>query len=110
MDKVWGIFKPLLSPIVTPASLELPPFRELLELCGHSGYFLNVSCVDEEDMVLATLDVQLKDVLLVRQARDKNRKVAKGQAALLLLKDMKVCFLSGAFSVYTAKLIRRQTI
>lgn len=61
-------------------------------------------------MVLATLDVQLKDVLLVRQARDKNRKVAKGQAALLLLKDMKVCFLSVAFSVYTAALIRGQTI
>ncbi|XP_020585033.1 endoribonuclease Dicer homolog 3a isoform X2 [Phalaenopsis equestris] len=88
LDKVWGIFEPLLSPIVTPESLELPPFRELLELCSCSGYFLNVSCIDEEDMVLAVLDVQLKDVLLVRRARDKNRKAAKGKAALLLLKDM----------------------
>ncbi|XP_020690291.1 endoribonuclease Dicer homolog 3a isoform X2 [Dendrobium catenatum] len=88
LDKIWVIFEPLFSPIVTPASLELPPFRELSELCSHSGYFLNVSCIDEEDMVLATLDVQLKDVLLVRRARDKNRKSAKGQAALLLLKDM----------------------
>ncbi|KAG0495856.1 hypothetical protein HPP92_000547 [Vanilla planifolia] len=61
---LWGIFEPLLSPIVTPAMLELPPFRELSELCSRSGYFLNVACVDEDDMVLVTLDVQLKDVLL----------------------------------------------
>ncbi|KAG0500438.1 hypothetical protein HPP92_000510 [Vanilla planifolia] len=85
---LWGIFEPLLSPIVTPAMLELPPFRELSELCSRSGYFLNVACVDEDDMVLVTLDVQLKDVLLVRQARNKNIKSAKGQAALLLLNDM----------------------
>ncbi|KAK8940022.1 hypothetical protein KSP40_PGU012342 [Platanthera guangdongensis] len=88
LDKVWGIFEPLLSPIVSPTSLELPPFRELLELCSHHGYFLNASCIAEEDMVLAVLDVQLQDVLLTRRARDKNRKAAKGQAALRLLKDM----------------------
>ncbi|PKA63342.1 Endoribonuclease Dicer like 3a [Apostasia shenzhenica] len=89
LEKVWGIFKPLLSPIVTPDSLELPPFRELSELCSRCGFFLNVSCTKEEDMVTAKLDVQLKDALLVRRGCDRSRKAAKGQAALLLLKDMK---------------------
>ncbi|MEI4872595.1 hypothetical protein Q8G47_28095, partial [Klebsiella pneumoniae] len=27
MDKVWRIFEPILSPIVTPDKLELPPLR-----------------------------------------------------------------------------------
>ncbi|KAH0969724.1 hypothetical protein GBA52_028320 [Prunus armeniaca] len=37
LDEVWRIFKPLLSPIVTPDKLELPPLRELIELCDSLG-------------------------------------------------------------------------
>lgn len=56
LDVVWGIFKPLLSPIVTPANLELPPFRELLQWCSKNGYFLETNCTDGEKIVVV-LDV-----------------------------------------------------
>ncbi|XP_006645199.1 endoribonuclease Dicer homolog 3a isoform X3 [Oryza brachyantha] len=88
LDVVWGIFKPLLSPIVTPENLELPPFRELIEWCGKHGYFIGINCRDQGDTVVATLDVQLKEVLLVRQGFSKKRKDAKAHAASLLLKDL----------------------
>ncbi|XP_020248629.1 endoribonuclease Dicer homolog 3a [Asparagus officinalis] len=88
LNKVWEIFKPLLSPIVTPRNLELPPVRELLELLGRRGYFLNVKFTMEGDIAVAQLSVQLEKVYLVRTGRDKKKKVAKGQAALLLLKDL----------------------
>lgn len=91
LNKVWKIFEPLLSPIVTPDNLELPPLRELSELCSHHGYFLNAKCENKGDMVVATLEVQLKDVLFVRRGCERNKKAAKGQAAVLLLKDLEVC-------------------
>ncbi|URE49672.1 Ribonuclease III domain [Musa troglodytarum] len=50
LDKVWEIFEPLLSPIATPENLELPPLRELTELCSHHGYFLNTTCTNEGDI------------------------------------------------------------
>lgn len=91
LNRVWEIFQPLLSPIVTPDNLELPPLRELTELCSHHGYFLYSTITAEGDMVDAILMVQLKDVLLVRKGGEKTKKLAKGQAAFLLLKDLEVC-------------------
>ncbi|WOL09052.1 endoribonuclease [Canna indica] len=88
LKKVWEIFQPLLSPIVTPDNLELPPLRELIELCDHHGYFLKTTCTIDGDMVVAILEVQLEDVLLIRKGSEKTKKVAKGQAAYLLLKDL----------------------
>uniref|UniRef100_A0A0E0JSJ4 Uncharacterized protein n=1 Tax=Oryza punctata TaxID=4537 RepID=A0A0E0JSJ4_ORYPU len=88
LDVVWGTFKPLLSPIVTPENLELPPYRELIEWCGKHGYFVGINCRDQGDTVVATLDVQLKEVLLVRQGFSKKRKDAKAHASSLLLKDL----------------------
>ncbi|KAG6498755.1 hypothetical protein ZIOFF_038477 [Zingiber officinale] len=88
LNRVWEIFQPLLSPIVTPNNLELPPLRELTELCSHHGYFLYTTITTEGDMVVAILKVQLKDVLLVRRGCEKTKKLAKGQAAFLLLKDL----------------------
>ncbi|VAH67451.1 unnamed protein product [Triticum turgidum subsp. durum] len=93
LEVVWGIFKPLLSPIVTPEKLELPPFRELLEWCNKSGYFLGIKCTDgikrtDGDKIEATLDVQLKETLLVRQGCGKSKKDAKAHAASMLLKDL----------------------
>ncbi|XP_039124414.1 endoribonuclease Dicer homolog 3a-like isoform X1 [Dioscorea cayenensis subsp. rotundata] len=88
MDKVWQIFKPLLSPIVTPDNFELPPMRELSELCSELGYFLAVKCLEDGEYVVAELEVQLEVVLLARRGREKNKKAAKAQAAILLLKDM----------------------
>ncbi|KAJ6793943.1 endoribonuclease Dicer-like protein 3a [Iris pallida] len=88
LHKVWEVFEPLLAPIVSPDSLELPPLRELFELCSHLGYFLNTKCMMEGDIAHVELSVQLENLLLVRNARDKNKKAAKGQAAFLLLKDL----------------------
>ncbi|XP_057957753.1 endoribonuclease Dicer homolog 3a [Malania oleifera] len=89
LDEVWRIFKPLLSPIVTPDKLELPPLRELNELCDSLGYFIKESCLSKDQVVQAELKVQLKDVLLIGQGCGRNRKDAKGLAALYLLKELK---------------------
>ncbi|XP_059641179.1 endoribonuclease Dicer homolog 3 [Cornus florida] len=88
LDEVWRIFKPILPPIATPDKLELPPLRELIELCDSLGYFIKENCIEKGKMVRAELSVQLKDVLLVGEGFGQNRKVAKGQAALHLLKDL----------------------
>ncbi|KAK4283890.1 hypothetical protein QN277_000793 [Acacia crassicarpa] len=88
LDEVWKVFKPLLSPIVTPDKLELPPLRELLELSGSLGYFVKEKCKVKGDMVHAELSFQLQDVLLVQEGRGPNKKTAKGEAAFHLLKDL----------------------
>ncbi|KAK4785139.1 hypothetical protein SAY86_001828 [Trapa natans] len=87
-DEVWRIFKPLLSPIVTPDKLELPPFRELTELCDHLGYFIREKSVPKEDIMHAEISLQLKDELLIGQGQDRSRKEAKGKAALQVLKKL----------------------
>lgn len=88
LDEVWRIFKPLLSPIVTPDKLELPPLRELIEWCDSLGYFLKQICTTKGDLVKAELILQLEDDQLVKEGCGPNRKIAKGQAALLLLKNL----------------------
>ncbi|KAM0868260.1 hypothetical protein ACQ4PT_041438 [Festuca glaucescens] len=87
LDVVWGVFRPLLSPIVTPANLELPPFRELLELCSKNGYFLETNFTNGEK-IEATLLVQLKEKLILRQSCGKSKKDAKAHAASKLLEDL----------------------
>ncbi|XP_030538472.1 endoribonuclease Dicer homolog 3-like isoform X2 [Rhodamnia argentea] len=88
LEEVWRIFEPLLSPIVTPEKLELPPWRELNELCDHLGYFLKENCVMKEETVHAEIRLQLDDVLLVGQGHERCKKNAKGKAAVHLLKQL----------------------
>ncbi|KAF7134712.1 hypothetical protein RHSIM_Rhsim08G0003600 [Rhododendron simsii] len=88
LDEVWRIFKPILSPIVTPDKLELPPLRELIELCDSLGYFIRETCIKKGEQSHAELRLQLEDVLLVGEGFGPNRKAAKGQAAFHLLKDL----------------------
>ncbi|MBA0693973.1 hypothetical protein Goari_004309 [Gossypium aridum] len=88
LDKVWRIVEPLLSPIVTPDKLELPPFRELNELCDSLGYFIKEKCKNKGEVVHAELLLQLDHDLLVGEGFDRSRKVAKGKAASCLLKDL----------------------
>ncbi|KAK2645038.1 hypothetical protein Ddye_020233 [Dipteronia dyeriana] len=88
LDEVWRIFKPLLSPIVTPDKLELPPQRELIELCDSLGYFIKEKCTSKGEIVHAELSLQLEDALLVGQGYDQSRKAARGKAALQLLKEL----------------------
>ncbi|KAF5190912.1 Endoribonuclease dicer-like protein, partial [Thalictrum thalictroides] len=88
LDNVWRIFRPLLSPIVTPEKLELPPFRELNEICSHRGYFIKETCIKKGEVVHVELFVQLEDILLKGEGCDKRRKAAKGQASLYLLERL----------------------
>ncbi|KAL2236099.1 UNVERIFIED_CONTAM: Endoribonuclease Dicer 3a [Sesamum indicum] len=90
LDKVWKVFKPLLSPIVTPDKLELPPSRELMELCDSLGYFIKEHFAADGDIVRAELKLQLEDVLLEAQGSGPNRKASKGMAALCLLKELEL--------------------
>ncbi|KAK2965570.1 hypothetical protein RJ640_018736 [Escallonia rubra] len=90
LDQVWKIFRPLLSPIVTPENLELPPLRELIELCDSLGYFLKENCITKGERVQAQLKLQLKNALLVAEGCGQNRKTAKGQAASHLLKELEI--------------------
>lgn len=94
LDQVWKVFNPLLSPIVTPDKLELPPLRELNQLCESLGYFVKVKvkCDKKGFMDHVVLSVQLPNALLVREGRGPNKKSAKGDAAYHLLKDLEVCY------------------
>ncbi|KAK9055311.1 hypothetical protein SSX86_026393 [Deinandra increscens subsp. villosa] len=88
LDEVWRVFERLLAPIVTPEKIELPPLRELLELCDSKGYFIKDTCTSKGDNVTAELRLQLEDVLLIVEGVGKSRKVARGQAALKLLSQL----------------------
>lgn len=99
LEEVWRIFEPLLSPIVTPEKLELPPLRELTELCDSLGYFIKEKCTKKGEMVHAELKLQLKDVLLIGEGTEHSRKTARGEAARCLLKELEVLLIP-AFSCY----------
>ncbi|XP_061374933.1 endoribonuclease Dicer homolog 3-like [Gastrolobium bilobum] len=90
LDEVWKAFNPLLSPIVTPDNLELPPFRELNQLCDSLGYFVKVKEYNEKkgSMEHVELSVQLPNALLVQEGKGPNKKTAKGEAAFHLLKEL----------------------
>ncbi|PIA59016.1 hypothetical protein AQUCO_00400102v1 [Aquilegia coerulea] len=88
LGDVWRIFMPLLSPIVTPENLELPPFRELNEICSHHGYFIKETCIKKGEAVHVELVVQLEDIFLKGEGCDKRKKAAKGQASLYLLERL----------------------
>ncbi|KAL8153073.1 hypothetical protein V2J09_010833 [Rumex salicifolius] len=86
LDVVWKIFKPLLDPIATPETIELPPIRELIELCDSLGYYFKEHRFNESERTRVELRLQLKDELVVGKGSDRTRKNARGQAAAHLLK------------------------
>ncbi|KAI3801548.1 hypothetical protein L1987_29656 [Smallanthus sonchifolius] len=88
LDEVWRIFEMLLTPIVTPEKLELPPLRELMELCDSRGYFVKDTCRSNGESVIAELRLQLEDALLIAEGSGTTRKIARGQAALKLLSKL----------------------
>lgn len=90
LDEVWKVFKPILSPLVTPHKLELPPSRELTEMCDSLGYFIKEHYVTKGDIVHAELKLQLETALLYGHGTGANTKAAKGMAALELLKKLEV--------------------
>uniref|UniRef100_A0A1J3J3H8 Endoribonuclease Dicer-like protein 3 n=1 Tax=Noccaea caerulescens TaxID=107243 RepID=A0A1J3J3H8_NOCCA len=88
LDQVWRVFEPLLSPLVTPDKLQLPPYRELNELCDSLGYFFRVKCVNDGVKAQATIQLQLDDVLLTGDGSEQTNKLALGKAASHLLKQL----------------------
>lgn len=91
LGKVWEIFIPILSPIVTPDKLELTPARELIELCDSLGCFVKEQYTPGKgDTLNAMLKLQLTDALLEGRGSGLNKKAAKGMAALQLLKKLEV--------------------
>lgn len=45
IDNVWAVMRPLLEPIVTPATLDMHPVTELEEFCSGEGF--NLKCYDQ---------------------------------------------------------------
>ncbi|XP_061374875.1 endoribonuclease Dicer homolog 3a isoform X2 [Gastrolobium bilobum] len=105
LNEVWKIFNPLLSPIVTPEKLELPPFRELNQLCDSLGYFVKVkeNCEKNGSMEHVELSVQLPHALLVQEGKGHNKKTAKGEAAFHLLKELEKRGISYGSSISKGK-------
>nr|POE80610.1 endoribonuclease dicer like 3a [Quercus suber] len=88
LNEVWRIYKPLLSPIVTPDKLELHPFRKMKELCASRGYFIKEKFIKKGDIVHAELSLQLKGVLLIGEGYEGEKKIARGEAACHLFKKL----------------------
>ncbi|XP_023638559.1 endoribonuclease Dicer homolog 3 isoform X3 [Capsella rubella] len=88
LDQVWRVFEPMLSPLVTPDKLQLPPYRELNELCDSLGYFFRVKCSNDGVKAQATIQLQLDDVLLTGDGSEQTNKLALGKAALHLLRQL----------------------
>ncbi|KAJ0241647.1 Endoribonuclease Dicer 3 [Hirschfeldia incana] len=86
LEEVLRVFEPLLSPLVTPDKLQLPPYRELSELCDSLGYFFRVKCANDGVKAQATIQLQLDDVLLTGDGSEQTNKLALGKAASHLLK------------------------
>lgn len=90
LDEVWRVFEPILSPIVTPSTLQLHPLRKLSELCDSLGYFVKETCTKDDTLVYVELSLQLEDVLLVGNGFDRSKKAAKHKAARQVLMELEV--------------------
>ncbi|KAK1429456.1 hypothetical protein QVD17_11665 [Tagetes erecta] len=88
LEEVWRVFELLLTPIVTPEKLELPPLRELIEFCDSKGYFFKTIYRSNGDVVIAEIRLQLEDALLTAEGTGTTKKIARGQAALKLLSQL----------------------
>ncbi|KAL2525937.1 Uncharacterized protein Adt_10991 [Abeliophyllum distichum] len=78
LHKVWKVFKPLLSPIVTPDNLEFPPCRELIELCDSLGYFIKSTIHRKETWCTQNLKYNLKMLCCLVMDWDMTRKLQRG--------------------------------
>ncbi|XP_010503060.1 PREDICTED: endoribonuclease Dicer homolog 3 isoform X2 [Camelina sativa] len=99
LDQVWRVFEPLLSPLVTPDKLQLPPYRELHELCDSLGYFFRVKCSNDGVKAQATIQLQLDDVLLTGDGSEQTNKLALGKAASHLLTQLEKRNISRKISI-----------
>lgn len=100
LDTVWNVFKQLLKPLVTPATLRLEPIRELWELCqtekfGEPNYKKKREAMGDFDM---TVTVELKDETITGVGRKPDEKSARKVAAIQALETLKVKHFHGLFN------------
>lgn len=89
LEQVWEIMKPLLSPIVTPETLDLHPLREISELCHLKGYpIVWKKSTQQGKLVIATMEVAVEDNTLIGKGCKTSKKYAKEKAAKEILKQM----------------------
>nr|AJA90780.1 Dicer-like 3 [Pinus canariensis] len=89
IKQVWEIMRPLLSPIVTPETLDLHPLREVSELCHLKGYpIVWKKSIQEGKLVIATMEVAVEDNTLIGKGCKTSKKSAKEKAAREILKQM----------------------
>nr|AJA90772.1 Dicer-like 3 [Ginkgo biloba] len=89
LEQVWEIMKPILSPIVTPETLDLHPLREVCELCHLNGYSIiwNKS-TQQGKLTVVTVEVKLEDCTIYGKGCKLNKKTAKKEAAQQILTQM----------------------
>ncbi|XP_024521053.1 endoribonuclease Dicer homolog 3a isoform X2 [Selaginella moellendorffii] len=87
LEKLWRVVLPLLSPLVTPATLRFHPVRILMELCARKG--MKVSFFRTE-ATTTEVRVTFGEESLVETSQEKPRKSAKIDAALKMLASLQV--------------------
>ena len=91
LDVVWEKIKPILSPIVTPQTVELQPLRELHELCAQKHYKYNWMTITKKGNVNgATVKIEVKQSIVFGEGSDINERFAKTKAAKHALEKLKV--------------------
>ncbi|EFJ07437.1 hypothetical protein SELMODRAFT_429804 [Selaginella moellendorffii] len=88
LEKLWRVVLPLLSPLVTPATLRFHPVRILMELCARKG--MKVSFFRTE-ATTTEVRVTFGEESLVETSQEKPRKSAKIDAALKMLASLQTC-------------------
>lgn len=87
---VWRIMKPILSPMVTPETLELQPQRELQELCSKNQCNVEWSIKVKGEEIEATGKVCIKNHTIFGTGIKENKKNAKMAAAQQILLRLEV--------------------
>lgn len=90
-EKVFQSMKPLLEPLVTPATLRLHPKRELHQLCQKMQYYFKKQVYKDADRKMAsvTVEVGARGNVYKETKSAADRKMAVKLACKALLKTLK---------------------
>ncbi|KAG8390726.1 hypothetical protein BUALT_Bualt01G0113400 [Buddleja alternifolia] len=89
-DTVFESMRPLLEPLVTPATLRLHPIRELTELCQKEHYNLKKPLFSSQNGVACvTVEVEANGVVHKMTCSEADKKTAKKLAHKAVLKSLK---------------------
>ncbi|KAL8507745.1 hypothetical protein ACS0TY_018332 [Phlomoides rotata] len=88
-EKVFRSMKPLLEPLVTPATLKLHPKRELHQLCQKMQYEFKKHVVSKNGVASVTVEVGARGKVYKETRTAADRKMALKVACKALLKTIK---------------------